>query len=208
MPPAPTTWRVVIDTTLSMLFPDADCGNTEIACAMNGVQVLLQSLSPCAASLATCTITNGVAASSVDRVALFTFPNVSTTTAAQDTTCTTPVPTPTSGNRYWSMVQHGATINFVMPMSPTGSHPGHAMVQPCLRPWHIHFPPRVRSSYVPSQSDYATYPMTLGTATYQITNFLSDYRTSNSTTVVKPQFRPGAGSRRRDWLRQHDAAQL
>src|SRR5271156_2768118 len=121
--PSPYNVALVIDTTLSMLFPDADCGSTEIGCAMSGVQILLQSLSPCAASLAKCTIINGVAASSVDRVALFTFPNVSTATTAQDTSCTTAVPSPTSGNRYWSMVQYGATINFVMPMSTTGATP-------------------------------------------------------------------------------------
>jgi Flp pilus assembly protein TadG len=183
--PSPYNVAVIIDTTLSMLFPDADCGSTEIGCAMSGVQILLQSLSPCATSLASCTVTNGVAASSVDRVALFTFPNVSTTTVAQDTSCTTAVPSPTSGNRYWSMVQSTATINFVMPMSPTGATP--------VTPWSslpqamaYSFPTPGAVSYVPSQSDYATYPMTLGTATYQITNFLSDYRTSSKTTVLNP----------------------
>jgi len=183
--PSPYNVALVIDTTLSMLFPDSNCGGTEIACAMNGVQILLQSLSPCAASLATCTITNGVAASSVDRVALFTFPNVSTSTAVQDVTCTIPVPTPTSSNRYWSQVNSGATINFVMPMSPTGSTP--------VTPWSqlpqamaYSFPTPGAVSYVPTQSDYATYPMTLGTATYQITDFLSDYRTSNSATTLNP----------------------
>jgi hypothetical protein len=183
--PSPYNVALVIDTTLSMLFPDSNCGSTEIACAMNGVQVLLQNLSPCAASLATCTITNGVAASSVDRVALFTFPDVSTSTAVQDVTCTIPVPTPTSSNRYWSEVNGGVTINFVMPMSPTGSTP--------VTPWSqlpqamaYSFPSAGAVSYVPTQSDYATYPMTLGTATYQITGFLSDYRTSNSATSLNP----------------------
>jgi Flp pilus assembly protein TadG len=183
--PSPYNVAVLIDTTLSMLFPDADCGSTEIGCAMNGVQILLQSLSPCATSLSTCSINNGVAASSVDRVALFTFPNVSTTTTSQDTSCTTAVPSPTSGNRYWSMVQSGATINFVMPMSPTGGTP--------VTPWSslpqamaYSFPTPGAVSYVPSQSDYATYPMTLGTATYQITNFLSDYRISSKTTALNP----------------------
>ena len=181
----PYNVAVLIDTTLSMLFPDADCGSTEIACAMNGVQVLLKNLSPCAASLANCTITNGVAASSVDRVALFTFPNVSSSTAAQDTTCTTAVPTPTVPNRYWSMVNNGPTINFVMPMSTTGATP--------VTPWSslpaamaYSFPSVGASSYVPTQSDFATYPMTLGTATYQVTQFLSDYRTSNSATSLNP----------------------
>jgi hypothetical protein len=181
----PYNVAVVIDTSLSMLFPDADCGSTQIACAMNGVQVLLKNLTPCAASLAKCTISNGVAASAVDRVALFAFPDVSTTTAAQDTTCTTGVPTPTAQNRYWSMVDSGATINFVMPMSSTGTTP--------VTPWSslpaamaYSFPAVGASSYVPSQSDFATYPMTLGTATYQITPFLSDYRTSNAATTLNP----------------------
>ena len=181
----PYNVAIVVDTTLSMLFPDADCGSTQIACAMNGIQVLLKNLSPCAASLAKCTIKNGVAASSVDRVALFTFPNVSTATAAQDTTCTTAVPTPTAQNRYWSMVNNGTTINFVMPMSTTGTTP--------VTPWSslpaamaYSFPTVGASSYVPAQSDFATYPMTLGPATYQVTQFLSDYRTSNSATLLNP----------------------
>jgi hypothetical protein len=183
--PSPYNVAVIIDTTLSMAYPDDDCGNTQIMCALNGVQVLLQSLSPCAASLPSCTISNGVAASSVDRVALFAFPNVSTSTAILDTNCTTPVPAPTSQNRYWSMVQDGLTINFVMPMSPSGSTP--------VTPWSelpqamaYSFPAAGASSYVPAQSNYATYPMTTGTATYQITNFLSDYRTSNSTKSLNP----------------------
>jgi Flp pilus assembly protein TadG len=181
----PYNVAVLVDTTLSMLFPDADCGSTQIACAMNGVRVLLTNLTPCAASLPKCTIRNGVAASSVDRVALFTFPNVSTTTAVQDTTCTTAVPAPTAQNRYWSMINNGLTINFVMPMSTTGATP--------VTPWSLlpaamaySFPAVGASSYVPAQSDYATYPMTLGTATYQVTPFLSDYRTSNATTLLNP----------------------
>jgi hypothetical protein len=48
------------------------------------------------------------------------------------------------------------------------------------------FPSVGASSYVPAQSDFATYPMTLGTATYQITPFLSDYRTSNAATSLNP----------------------
>jgi Flp pilus assembly protein TadG len=186
--PSPYNVAVIIDTTLSMNYPDSDCGDTRIGCALNGVQVLLKSLSPCAASLASCTIANGVAASSVDRVALFTFPNVSSSTASLDTTCTTPVPAPTSQNRYWSMVQSGLAINFVMPMSPAGSTP--------VTPWGAlpqamaySFPAAGASSYVPAQSNYATYPMTTGTATYQITSFLSDYRTSNSTKKLNPNSR-------------------
>lgn len=183
--PSPYNVAVIIDSTLSMDSPDADCGNTQIACALNGLQVLLENLSPCATSLSACTISNGVAANSVDRVALFTFPNVSSPTAVLDTTCTTSVPTPTQQNKYWSTVLNGATINFVMPMSPTGSTP--------VTPWSTlpqamaySFPAVGASSYVPSQSDYATYPMTSGTATYQITGFLSDYRTSDANRSLNP----------------------
>ena len=181
----PYNVALIVDTTLSMLFPDADCGSTEIACAMNGVQVLLKTLTPCAASLAKCTITNGVAASAVDRVALFTFPDVSSSTMARDTTCTVPVPTPTPQNMYWQMVNGGATVNYVLPMSPTGATP--------VTPWSAlpaamaySFPAVGASSYVPAQADFATYPMTLGTATYQVTQFLSDYRTSNAATTLNP----------------------
>src|ERR1700733_11901520 len=94
----PYNVAIVVDTTLSMLYPDADCGSTAIACAMNGVQVLLKNLTPCAASLAKCTIANGVAASAVDRVALFTFPDVSSSTAARDITRPGPVHAPTPQN--------------------------------------------------------------------------------------------------------------
>src|ERR1700761_2104720 len=181
----PYNVAALIDTSLSLLYLAADCGSTEIACAMNGLQILLKNLTPCAASLAKCNITKGVAASAVDRVALFTFPDVSTATAVKDTTCTAAVPAPTVQNRYWSTVNGGATINYVMPMSPTGTTP--------VTPWSslpaamaYSFPAVGASSYVPSQSDFATYPMTLGTATYQVTQFLSDYRTSNPTTLLNP----------------------
>jgi Flp pilus assembly protein TadG len=183
--PSPYNVALVIDTTLSMAFPDTNCGSTQITCALNGVQILLKNLSPCAATLASCTITAGVAASSVDRVALFAFPDVSPATVAQDVTCTTAVPSPTTANRYWSTVQSGTVINFVMPMSPTGATP--------VTPWSslpaamgYSFPAAGAVSYVQAQSDYATYPMTLGTATYQITPFLSDYRTSNAATTLNP----------------------
>ena len=182
---SPYNVAVVIDTTLSMLFPDTNCGSTEIACAMNGVQVLLQNLSPCAASLAKCTITNGVAASAVDRVALFTFPNVSTATAAQDVTCTTAVPTPTRPKSLLERREHRRHYQFrdadvshrSTPVTPW-SH--------CRRRWLTRFLPWGGLPTFPSQSNYATYPMTLGTATYQVTQFLSDYRTSNSSMSLNP----------------------
>ena len=46
---------ILIDTTDSMDFSDndANCGNTRIYCALQGVQILLQSLSPCGPSSTT-----------------------------------------------------------------------------------------------------------------------------------------------------------
>lgn len=184
--PSPNNIAIVVDTTLSMLSYDSDCGATQIACAMNGVIVLLQTLSPCATSLTSCSINNGVSASSVDRVALFAFPDVSYLTTSADTTCTTTVPNPTASNRYWSTAAPGGNIiNFVMPMSPTGATP--------VTPWPeipqgmaYSFPVAGAVIYVPPLVYYATYPMLLGIATYQITNYLSDYRTSDKTTALNP----------------------
>jgi hypothetical protein len=176
---------VIVDTTLSMAYPDANCGSTQIKCALSGVQVLLQSLSPCAASLTTCTTSNGVASSSVDRVALFTFDNVDSNTASIDTNCTTSIPSPTTKNGYWSTSSNGSTINYVMPTAPSGSTSvtAYSGVPSAMG---YSFPTVGASSYTPATSDYATYPMTLGTATYQLTNFLSDYRVSDTATSLNP----------------------
>ena len=85
--PKPYNVAIVIDTTLSMNFEDTDCGSTQITCALNGVQTLLQGLSPCGTSQKTCTVTNGNAANSVDRVSIFTFPMMVTSTVSNDTSC-------------------------------------------------------------------------------------------------------------------------
>lgn len=80
---------IVIDTTASMASNDSDanCGNTRIYCALQGVQTLLQSLSPCtAASVKTTCV-------SFDTVSLFTFPNVQANQVSKDTTCPTSNPT-------------------------------------------------------------------------------------------------------------------
>jgi Flp pilus assembly protein TadG len=70
---AGSTWNVavVIDTTVSMGSNDSACGNiSRLQCAMNGLQTLLTTLTPCPTT-ATCSATNAI-----DRVSLFTFPNV------------------------------------------------------------------------------------------------------------------------------------
>jgi len=80
---------VVIDTTASMGQNDSDasCNNSRITCALQGVQTLLQSLSPCTASSASSGCTG------FDTVSLFTFPNMEANTASNDYTCPTSNPT-------------------------------------------------------------------------------------------------------------------
>ena len=81
----PYNVAVILDTTASMgSNTDSSCGGiTRIACAMKGVQ--MQNMAPCAGS-GTCSISNNVAANSVDRVALFTFPNIYASQAGGSTT--------------------------------------------------------------------------------------------------------------------------
>jgi len=99
---------IVVDTTASMGSSDTDanCGNTRIYCALQGVQTLLQSLSPCTAASIKSTCV------SFDTVSLFTFPNVQANKVSNDTTCPTsnpPIP-------YYYTPVRGATWS-----APTGS---------------------------------------------------------------------------------------
>jgi Flp pilus assembly protein TadG len=158
--PRPTNVAVVMDTTLSMVEADDDCGETEMQCALNGFQVLLQHLSPCGANVATCTISNGVASNSFDRVALFTFPNVTVGTASQFTSCTTPIPA--SGYLYEAPYGYIS----MLPETPYSDLPTDVAYS---------FPSAGASSYSPSGSN---------TATYQVTQYLSDYRTSDTATTL------------------------
>lgn len=88
---------IVVDTTGSMNNSDSDsqCSSTRIACALAGVQVLLQNLSPCGAQLTSCgTVTNGNVASAIDKVSIYTFPGVSSAaSAADDYNCSGTQPT-------------------------------------------------------------------------------------------------------------------
>jgi hypothetical protein len=126
--PAPYNVAIIVDSTHSMNDTDSDslCGNTRIYCALSGVRVLLQNLSPCLPTETSCgTATGGNVSNSVDRVSLMTFPPVTAVTAVDDYNC---------------------------------------------------------GSSTPSIVDYTTpFP---ATATYQIVNFSSDYRSSNKATSL------------------------
>ena len=82
---------IILDTTGSMNNSDGSCaGNSRIACALGGIQVLLGSctpqpcgLWPCAENLANCgTVTAGNVANAVDEVGIMVFPGL--TNASQD----------------------------------------------------------------------------------------------------------------------------
>ena len=91
-PPSPYNVAILLDNTLSQASSDDNCGSTEEICELNGVQIFLQGLVPCALTVSgNCTITNGQSANSVDRVALFTFPAVTVGTVGIYTNCTTPI---------------------------------------------------------------------------------------------------------------------
>lgn len=86
---------ILVDSTRSMIDTDSDsnCNSTRISCAMTGVQILLQSLSPCLPNETSCgTASNGNVTNSVDRVSLMTFPPVTTTSAVDDYNCGSTAP--------------------------------------------------------------------------------------------------------------------
>jgi hypothetical protein len=93
----PYNVAIVVDATRSMgtsIDSDSNCNNYRINCALAGVRTLLMGLSPCLPSLPNCgAASGGSVANSVDRVSLFTFPAVTTATAANDYNCSGNAPT-------------------------------------------------------------------------------------------------------------------
>lgn len=68
--PLPYNVAIVLDTTGSMDNNDSNCGATQLECATQAFQYLLQGLDP-----------------NLDSISLFTFPGVTTTSAANDYNC-------------------------------------------------------------------------------------------------------------------------
>lgn len=108
-----TPWNiaVVLDTTKSMSTQDSgkQCSGTQISCAIQGVQALLDDLQPCQLGQ-TCTASGSAA---VDNVALYVFPPVTSTTAPYDY-CSGGTSSPTHGY-YWV-----PTLNSSSPSANTG----------------------------------------------------------------------------------------
>ena len=168
--PTPYNIAVIIDTTLSQNEYDDDCGATEMQCALNGFQILLQNLNPCAQQLMTCTIANGMAASSVDRVSLFTFPSILTSSVSVDSSCTSAVP---SSYSYNSLIGY-----YVMPPSAP-----YSKIATATSYWF----PSADASSAAAGSAYGVNPLNGAvTSTYQVLPFMSDYKLSDATHVLNP----------------------
>jgi hypothetical protein len=212
---APFNVAVILDTTLSQNSTDDNCGTgvTELQCQLNGVLTLLQELYPCTYSSAkanggNCVITNGVAASSVDRVAIFTFPAVTAGSASVDSNCTT-MPTAT-GVAGLGGVQNTNANNIVTGWnnasssfgyysgegsSKVGSSPGYYFQGAsgsntgAWATWPIGtaypYPSSTATSYSPGTGTSATYEITLGlTNNGDANGFFSDYRLSPTATSL------------------------
>jgi hypothetical protein len=122
----PYNVAVIVDTTASMGDTDSDsqCNTTRLACSLAGIQTLLKQLSPCKSDETTCgAATNGMVSNSVDRVSLFTFPNVTVATIQDDYACTGVNPTvekytfPTAGASSYSSMGSPATTYQIVPFS-------------------------------------------------------------------------------------------
>ncbi len=97
----PWNVAIILDATGSMGNLDSDCGGvTEFQCATSGIKSLLSVVNPCASGYTNCATSNANL-----RVALFSFPGVSTSTVSYDSNCggtpdymqyTLPLPTATS----------------------------------------------------------------------------------------------------------------
>lgn len=167
-PGTPYNVAIVVDSTQSMTDNDSNCSfgsMSRFQCALDGVQILLQSMAPCYSDEGSCgTASNGLTGTSVDRVALFTFPNMSTATipdeycdgGAKDTTCAgSGTPGGTCLNSKGSICVLGYT-----------------------------YPSSTGTSYSPI-NDGATpvsYAVTNGLGGTDAYGFVNDYKTSDGTT--------------------------
>ena len=182
--PTPFNIALILDTTLSTYIQDDDCGSTELTCELNGMQVMLQNLNPCAKSIRTCVVTNGVASSPVDQVSLFTFPNVSVATAPIDYECTSTVPS----NYTWY-----APVNSYIVEPPASAFGGIATAVPYTTP-------------TPGATGY--YPGSGTSGTYQLLGFKSDLPHLEFSRNAQSIVQSGEGRGGSVGLRRNGAVEL
>jgi Flp pilus assembly protein TadG len=196
----PYNVAIIVDTTASMTDRDSgNCNGTRITCALEGVQVLLNSLSPCAAGLTSCPTPtsdsftvpapasgteNGlnVPTNPIDEVALFTFPGLaasgtSIANVKDDTVCDTKNPPITSYNQlfdYTNCTGAGAPIPCC-----TGSGAAKCTAKGTPMPNCKGKDPSGTAA-----ADNTACSVTLNPPVYEIVPFSSDYRTSDTATSL------------------------
>jgi Flp pilus assembly protein TadG len=155
--PLPYNVAIILDSTLSMVTYDSNCGATQMNCALQGVQQLLQNLSP-----------------SADHVALFTFPNVTTGTVSRDSNCATSInsssfPYYQPLSSYISMLPNGSWASY---SGDSTGWSGMANAVPYSFP------------AIPTNTSGYTVASGTGAPTYQVVGFSTNYRTSNTATSL------------------------
>jgi hypothetical protein len=152
---------------------DDNCGTgvTQMQCALQGILQLLYYLYPCSPALASCTISGGVADKSVDRVAVFAFPNVTVSTAAIDSNCTSPVTTTFATKNRWEQNPAYGGYYSISPEAPWTYWPTATGYD---------YPSATATSYRPTGSSTPTYEVSLGLAAGDANGFFSDYRTADT----------------------------
>jgi len=155
----PYNVAIIVDTTHSMNDTDSDsqCSTSRIACALSGVQTLLENMAPCKSSLSSCgTVTtnssdgSGNVPNPVDVVALFQFPNMTEATVANDYGCGTSA---THASDYQYPTHTDTTYT-------RASDPPGTLINP--------------------SSDGAY------NSTYEVVGFSSDYKTQDNTSTLNP----------------------
>jgi hypothetical protein len=120
------SWNVaiIVDGTSSMSTSDSNCGGlTEFQCALSGVQSFLAATNPCPPG--------GCASGSKLRVALFSFPNLVTTTGFSDTsTCSGPFTNqvyslPTTTATTYAPIKYTGTTAYTATYQMTGWDSGY-----------------------------------------------------------------------------------
>lgn len=155
--PLPYNVAIVLDSTLSMVTYDSNCGASQMNCALQGVQKLLSTLYP-----------------SVNYVSLFTFPNVTTGTVGIDSNCATAInsssfPYDRSLSSYISMLPVGSYASY------RGDSTGWSGI-PNAMPYTFPAIPTTTAGYTVGSGANAP--------TYQVVGFSNDFRTSNQATTL------------------------
>lgn len=171
-PSTPYNIAMIIDTTESMGSSGSDsCTDpytnkkytTSEGCALVGARVLLHNTAPCAGDLSTCPTGD---TNAVDMISLLTFPNGEASTMKNDYTgsCSGPTINTTAGYSFPDL-------------SDSTAFPGLSNTSPST----ITYGSNTDSS---GSSVSGTNGPSGTTASYQVTGFLSDYRTSDSSTSL------------------------